>query len=272
MLKKVLMETPFPNRDFPLFRRLLLCGAFAVLVRPTDAFAAEDMPNKEIVCTRVEKSIPHDAIINLGGDCQVAYQLAMNGLRKYALPFDALITPYESLRGLLRHEFEGFMIAENFELQEDEKGNKYILDKRYGARLIHDFRRDEKFLEDYEKVSSKYRRRIERLFHLIRTADHPLFVRKRITKEQATELKHLLSVMRNGKPFLLVVLDDGEEIASDWHIEAVRNFYLKQPEPYSWKGDSEAWNLIFVQLGLETSSVPKINLLSVAALYSQAAE
>ena len=42
---------------------------------------------------------PHDAIINLGGDCQVAYQMYVNGIRKYALPFDTLITPFDALYG-----------------------------------------------------------------------------------------------------------------------------------------------------------------------------
>jgi hypothetical protein len=31
----------------------------------------------------------------------------------------------------------------------------------------------------------------------------------------------------------------------------VQNYYLKQPRPYVWKGDSEAWKEIFSALGLK---------------------
>lgn len=194
---------------------------------------------------------PFDAIINLGGDCQIAYQLYIHGLRKYALPFDTLITPYDALRGMLENNFENFMAPDNFELMINEKGEKYILDKKYGARLLHDFKLEEDFLKDYEEISAKYLRRIHRLIDLISTSEYPLFIRKRITKEQAMELSDVLSTMREGKPFVLVALDGTQEIKSDWHLEAVCNYYLRQPEPYTWKGDSEAWKEIFQILELE---------------------
>lgn len=77
---------------------------------------------------------PFDAIINLGGDCQVAYQMYVNGIRKYALPFDTLITPYDALYGMLANNFEGFMEPENFVYMINEKNEKYILDQKYGSR------------------------------------------------------------------------------------------------------------------------------------------
>ncbi len=193
-----------------------------------------------------------DAIINVGGDCQVAYQLSKNGLRKYALPFDAFVTPYESLKEMLQNFFEGFMAQDNFEFVVSEKEGNYILDKRYGIHLLHDFKMQEDFLKDYQEISEKYLRRIDRLIELITTTEYPVFIRKMLTKEQALELSALLSVMRKGKPFLLVVVDDTEEIKSDWQLEGVRNYYLRQLQPYSWKGDSGAWQEIFSALNLET--------------------
>jgi hypothetical protein len=120
---------------------------------------------------------PFDAIINLGGDCQVAYQLYVHGLRKYALPFDSLITPYEALEKMLEHTFEGFMTLDNFKLVTNEKNEKYILDTRYGTRLLHDFKMQEDFLKDYDDIAAKYNRRIERMLHLIINSEHPLFIR-----------------------------------------------------------------------------------------------
>ncbi len=195
-----------------------------------------------------------DAIINLGGDCQVAYQLYITGLRKYALPFDTLITPYASLKAMLERGFENFMHPDNFELRVNEKGEQYILDKTYGARLLHDFKLEEDFLKNYEEIAAKYLRRIARLMHLLHTSEHPLFIRKGLSKEQAAELSVMLFTMREGKPFLLVALDDTQEIALDWQVKRVRNYFLRQPEPYTWKGDAQAWKEIFQKLDLEMTN------------------
>lgn len=199
---------------------------------------------------------PFDAIINLGGDCQVAYQLAHHSLRNYALPFDALITPYESLKRMLQNSFEGFMTPENFEFV---SSGKYILDKKYGTRLLHDFKIREDFLKDYQEISSKYERRISRLMDLIVTSEYPLFIRKKLAREQARELQGLLSAMRHGRPFLLVALDGTVEIFFEWHLEGVRNFYLRQPRPYVWQGDSEAWKDIFAAVGLATHNLSSVS-------------
>ena len=54
-------------------------------------------------------------------------------------------------------------------------------------------------------------------------------------------------------PFLFVALDGSDEIRKDWQIAGIRNYYLRQPDPYVWKGDHEAWKEIFHALGLQTS-------------------
>lgn len=202
---------------------------------------------------RIYSSQAFDAIINLGSDCQVAYQLYIHGLRKYALPFDTLVTPYGALHGMLQYSFEGFISADNFELCINEKGEKYILDKKYGSRMIHDFKCEEDFLNDYEAIATKYIRRITRLIDLIKTSVYPLFIRKKITQEQAIELRNLLYILREGKSFLLVVLDGNKEVEIDWCLESIQNFYIRQPTPYTWRGDSEAWKEIFLALGLEVT-------------------
>lgn len=193
---------------------------------------------------------PFDAIINLGGDCQVSYQLYINGLRTYALPFDILITPYEALHNMLVQNFEGFMEPENFVLVLNEKKEKYILDQKYGSRLLHDFTLEEEFLKDFPSISEKYLRRIERLSQLIKLSEYPLFIRKIVTREQTLALRDLLSDLRENRPFMLVALDGTDDITTDWHIENVRNFYLRQPQLYTWKGDPEAWKEIFLALDL----------------------
>ena len=196
----------------------------------------------------------YDEIINLGGDCQVQYQLNINGLRKNALPFDILITPHQSLCGMLKNNFDGFLIPENFELVVNAQGEKYILDKKYGTRLIHDFKLEEDFLKDYPEVKAKYERRINRFKELLISSEYPVFIRKEITKEQAIELRDVLSKICGERPFLLVALDGSEEIKTDWELESVANFHLKQPVPYIWKGDPQAWKEILYAIGLLQAS------------------
>lgn len=196
---------------------------------------------------------PFDAVINLGGDCQVAYQMQINGLRKYALPFDKLITQYDSLQKLLENKFEGFIDSSNFELVKNGQ-EKYILDKKYGTRLIHDFKLEEDFLRDYESIKDTYLRRIARLLNLFNESKNPLFIRKRVNKEQVIALKSLLHRVCPGKPIIILALDGTEEIKENWHVEDVRNFHLRQPVPYVWKGDTAAWQEIFRTAGLSLSS------------------
>ena len=134
-----------------------------------------------------------------------------------------------------------------------KKVEKYILDQKYGSRWIHDFKMKEDFLKGFDDIAAKYLRRIGRLRQLVVTSEYPLFVRKRITKAQALELSDLLSYLRNNRPFMLAALDDADDIATDWQLENVRNFYLKQPQPYSWKGDPGSWKEIFLALDLTLS-------------------
>ncbi len=64
----------------------------------------------------------YDEVINLGGDCQVSYQLTVHDLRNYALPFNTLITPHEALCAILENDFEDFMTPDNFELVVNAQG------------------------------------------------------------------------------------------------------------------------------------------------------
>ncbi len=125
-----------------------------------------------------------------------------------------------------------------------------ILDKKYGTRWLHDFKLEDNFLENYAEIETKYQRRIERFKDLIMSSQYPIFIRKKITKEQAIELRDVLFALRSGRPFLLVALDGTQEFASDWQLEFVANYYVRQPKPYSWKGDTQAWKEIFQALGL----------------------
>lgn len=193
--------------------------------------------------------VEFDEIINLGGTCQVAYQMYINGLRKYALPFDKVRTPYDSLYAIMENKFQGFMEPENFVLVMNDK-EKYILDKKYGIKLFHDFKINDNFLNDFEVIKETYLRRIDRFFTVINNSKHPLFIRRGITKEQAITLRDLLHRLFPSKPFTIITVDSTQEIKENWGLPEIRNFFLRPPNPATWKGDNGAWQELFKTLGL----------------------
>ena len=203
-----------------------------------------------ITAMATEASATYDAIINLGGDCQPQHQMKINHLRKYALPFDHLVTPVESLLKILEQRFELFLEKETLAFKVTEK-EKYIEDTRYGIRMIHDFSLTEDFLKDYEEIKAKYTRRIHRFHDILQSSQKVLFIRKRITKEQVVLLDLLIRKLYPKLEFLIVALDGSKECQEDWQIPHVRNFHLRQPEPYIWTGDDIAWKEIFEQLDLD---------------------
>ena len=192
---------------------------------------------------------PFDALLNLGGECQVAYQMRLHGIRAEALPFDWNITPFSALEKILKDRFEHFLEKEHLVFIHNEK-EKYILDTYYGIRFLHDFKLDENFMDDYEKIKIIYERRIERFLNLLQESNHALFIRKKVTKDQAIILRELLKELYPNNNFLILAVDNSDEIKTDWQLENIKNFYLRPPVPLSWKGDASAWEEIFLSMGL----------------------
>jgi hypothetical protein len=195
----------------------------------------------------------YDAIINLGGDGQVAHEMDIHGIRQYALPFDKLILSCDSLNQLLENKFEGWLQKDNF-IYREVGADKYVEDIKYGTRWIHDFDLEPaEYLKKFPKIQEDYVRRVQRFFGVIKQSKRPLFIRKGIRKEDAHILITTLSDLCGHNNFTLVALDGSDEIKTPWNISWVRNYFLRQPTPYSWKGDDAAWKEIFLNLGLTLS-------------------
>lgn len=196
---------------------------------------------------------PFDALIPLGGDCQLAHQMRINGLRKYALPLDWSISCPEALIKVLENKFHNYLNKENLEFVESGT-EKYIREKQYGVTFIHEFKREKNFLDDYDIVKEKCDRRIERFFQVVEESKNPLFIRKRINKDQAIALAALIKdKLVPGKNFTLLALDSTttSEIEKPWGHPNIVNYYVRQPDPYVWEGDHAAWKEIFTKVGLK---------------------
>lgn len=192
-------------------------------------------------------------IINLGGDCQIAYQMHINGLRKYALPFDKIICSPDSLMKILHNDFDAWLEKDKLEFVITER-SKYILDTIYQTRWLHDFKLTEQFLEEYDDIYQTYQRRIQRFRTLVGEQNAVAFLRKNITKDEALALRDLLAGLYHHLNFVLVVLESTPDFKEDWHEERIINLFLKKPIPYHWKGDNQAWIEIFKVLGFVTST------------------
>jgi hypothetical protein len=198
----------------------------------------------------------YDAVISMGWTCEVAYQTHINGLRKYALPFDRTITPIEALIKILKLRFYNFISYNNlaFIKQDPLCDYNYIVDTLYGIRFVHDFELKDSFLKDYIDVKNMYDRRIKRFFDVIARSKNILFIRQKITKEEAIVLKERILELCPKKNFHILAVDSTAEIKEPWNIPHVINVYLKPANPYVWSGDDAAWKEIFISLNLSLSN------------------
>jgi hypothetical protein len=188
----------------------------------------------------------YDEAISLGAHCQPAWQLRANNLRNCAYPFDALISPFDALVNFIANLGLDFLDRNMLNCVPIEGGGFYIQDLKYGLILIHDFQLIGNTLINYEEVKAKYDRRTKRFFDTLLSNKKVLFIRQDLSYEQATFLDHILHALFPNLAYTLVALNSREEAKyeHDWELERVRNFYLKQTDPYVWSGDDQAWKEI----------------------------
>jgi hypothetical protein len=132
--------------------------------------------------------------IPLGNDCSIAYQLDKLGLRKYALPFDWILTPSMNnvimcLEDNFSKFFDNLKVKNqcNFSLLDehwdDTPNNSIRVINEYGFHFVHDFTS----LDDLPEVKEKYLRRIERYNEIVSNKEiKKVFIR--LGKEQKLNL------------------------------------------------------------------------------------
>jgi len=126
--------------------------------------------------------------VPVGFNCGIAHYLREHNLRKAALPFDWNITPLNVVGLLIESNFEGFLEKENLKFNPaqyrqyfDEHGNtlvkkdQYITPvvcERYKMLFPHDFTENGEI--EFDEVSSKYKKRIERFQKLVEDKKQPV--------------------------------------------------------------------------------------------------
>lgn len=227
-----------------------------VLLVFNSSIFTSDIYNSEFIswCLQTKETVyqPYYPIISLGINCQPAYQMRLHGLRYEAYPFDWIICPFTALITLIENKFEHFLEPKYLILVKNEK-EKCILNTFYGIKFVHDFRLDESFMEDYEKVYEIYSRRIERFYQRMNESSRALMIRRKITKIEAQQLKEVLQKLFPKNDFLIIAIDNSAEIKTDWQINGIINWYMSITPAQTWKGDTSLWTELFSVLKLHIS-------------------
>lgn len=141
--------------------------------------------------------------ISLGYFCEVAKDLECLGLRNQSSPFDWGISYFPNVMDAIENEFDGFLAFENLSQSVFARG--YYREDKYNFYFYHDFDKYISLNKQYEKVKTKYWRRIGRFLQTIK--EPTLFIRYISSEEQNENNRSVeLEWIEANYPYILSVL------------------------------------------------------------------
>ncbi|MEC3543665.1 papain-like cysteine peptidase [Bacillus thuringiensis] len=218
----------------------------------------------------IQKS--YGVIVSLGGLCQVTNQIKRHHLRTFSGPLDWFYYPSLSdVNRLLQNRFEKFMKLENMVIEgsesygliESEFDNQTkwaeritycIKDTYYNCFSMHDFPIDSEkdWKSTYPSFKAKLDTRINRFLEKINSSESILFIRIWGNRDEAVELKNVLSEITN-KDFNILIVNFKEDISNiveqKWGITTVCSNKLPRYQD-RWEGDDSDWNYILNKITL----------------------
>lgn len=210
-------------------------------------------------------------LINLGNDCEPAWNLSYCSLRKEAFPFDWLQTPeFEGIIKLIQDNFKYFLDPKYLVLDNHAVKNTY-----YNIKFVHDFPTHKNntvnehseisdmgqilsnFLDFLPIIKKKYERRIERFYNALNSGEKIIFFRTHITPLQAKDFVKLMSDRFEKTNFKLIVVHSNKKYSNNWKIPHVYSFYAienptKKSLLQSWF-DHNLWKEIFFKINIINS-------------------
>ncbi|MBQ8909699.1 MAG: hypothetical protein IJY91_01510 [Oscillospiraceae bacterium] len=134
----------------------------------------EDQSNtNEVMLTLCETTVIEQGskryknIVSLGHFCSPAIEFKKINRRRCSLPFDWLITPHLSVvMELINNNFMDFL-SEEYMFQH-KKYPAYYRNIKWDIDFYHDFSPFKRFQSQFQEVSEKYNRRIERFYSTIK--------------------------------------------------------------------------------------------------------
>ncbi|ASL66242.1 TPA: papain-like cysteine peptidase [Bacillus cereus] len=218
----------------------------------------------------IQKS--YGVIVSLGGLCQVTNQIKRHHLRTFSGPLDWFYYPSLSdVNRLLQNRFEKFMKLENMVIEgsesygliESEFDNQTkwaeritycIKDTYYNCFSMHDFPIDSEkdWKSTYPSFKAKLDTRINRFLEKINSSESILFIRIWGNRDEAIELKNVLSKITN-KDFNILIVNFKEDISNiveqNWGISRVCSIELPRYQG-RWEGDDSDWDYILNKITL----------------------
>ncbi len=96
-------------------------------------------------------------------------------------------------------------------------------------------------------MREKYARRIERFLNLVNYPKTIFFIRSGCSKEFAIKLRKTLLALFPKKNFVLVIINNDQNLAEPWLIDGIENYYVPK-ELLVFPGNYQKFGQIFDQL------------------------
>jgi hypothetical protein len=209
-----------------------------------------------------------DAVISLGCNCTVAHHLQRNFLRTESLPFDWLITPQgNKVQLLTENRFRDFPGRNNLEEIPNVLPYGNFLDKKYNARLVHDFIANGLDIQ-YDYIFEKYRRRGSRFLEILNSGEKCLFIRKLYDNADLRDTVALGKYLQefNKENCIYVITTDEcaelrvEPIADRIFQVTMSHKYdntIHDDGNYGWEGNYAHWNKLLSSIFVASTAKMK---------------
>ena len=103
--------------------------------------------------------------VSLGFNCGTASSLSRLGLRSCSGPFDWYVSNYQGVLKQIATNFRDFMNSDNLEVDPNDERGRVFIDRKYNFIFPHEIQSS--LMADYDKIHSKYMRRIAKFSELV---------------------------------------------------------------------------------------------------------
>jgi hypothetical protein len=202
----------------------------------------------------------HEAVnkifISLGNNCECAINLHRKNLIPFGhFPFDFMITKdLTSVAYLIQNNFYKFLDLNSLKfLKETEEPfeHGYHLhiyeNQKYNIYFLHDFFKEQPIEMCYNQVREKYDRRIKRLYDLLNSNNHLIFLRTDVSEAQANQFCQIMAQAFPSLSYSLAAINYTDNGSFDWNMCHVYNFSIKKRHYKEWNCPEaqNEWDNIF---------------------------
>ena len=189
--------------------------------------------------------------ISLGSTCCVTQQIKNHNLRKHAYPFDWVrITNLNNISKLLENKFIDFLEYDSLEFVEYSK--KFSINNVKGSNIYknkycgfyHEFH-ERLNSNNYKIFYDKYKRRIDRLFYLLKSNQEITFIREELNQVKISKINRLRNILLQINPYMKfkIIIITNDERYKNMCINNII-FYFNNDKISHWTRPELDWNEI----------------------------